>query len=47
MTKRPGYLPVTVESRIPSGTGPLESLHASGIEIVKVSEGEGAEVETE
>lgn len=47
MTRSPGDSPVAVDSRTPSGTAPVLSLQASGIDIANVSDGGGVEFEPE
>jgi hypothetical protein len=47
ITSKPGYSPVAVDNRTPSGTAPFGSLHDSGIDTVKVSDGDGEEADTE
>lgn len=47
ITRRPGCSPVAVDSKTPSGAVPFGSLLDSGIDILNVSEGNGAEVGTE
>lgn len=47
MIINPGSPAVTLDSRIPRGTGPFGSLQGSGMEIVNTSAGEGEEVAIE
>lgn len=47
ITKRPGWSPVAVDNRTPSGTAPLGSLQDSGIDTVNVSDGDGDEAGAE